>query len=240
MITSRTTRFSAFSLFSQGILSAGIVLIMLSGCKSDQSQDQGDTFVPPPPPPPFVGYFEADAGSEDLAGPLLSLNLMADKGAELVTDSMNYKPERVEIGDWSKIGENKLEITLAGVSYSSERTIHLELIGENLVGSEEGMDVVFQPADQVVGRIRELVMWVGADKMPCGGDSKEQCFRVSYGDSKSPGPFENFYDPIEGFLWHPGTAYKIKVKETYTGDSELDASSVKYELVEILFQKVME
>ena len=215
------------------------VLTLASACNSGETSTATDSNGPPPPPAPaFVGYFEADAGSENLPGPLLSLTLMEDRGAELITDSMNYKPESVEIGEWVSDEGGKIDVTLTPMDFSAERTIHLELIGENLLWTGEGNEVVFQPADQVAGRIRELIMWVAPDQVDCGEGKK--CFQVSFGDTQSPGPLQRFYDPIAGFLWHPGIAYKIKVKETYKGDNSLEASSVKYELVEILLQKSIE
>lgn len=214
------------------------LLLGTLGCKKEPGAQTPVVDTPPPPPPPrFVGYYEADAGSENLAGPLLSLSLMPDKGAELITDSMNYKPELVEVGDWESLGKGKIDVYLTSVGSNQQREIHLEMIGDNLVWTGSGNDLVFRPADQVVGRIRELIMWVGPDKVDCMGDGPMRCFQVSYGDTQSPGELENFYDPIEGFLWHPGTAYKIKVKETYKGENSVDASSIKYELVEILLQQ---
>lgn len=82
--------------------------------------------------------------------------------------------------------------------------------------------------------------WVNSLKTECdAGAGKAQCLQVFKGEDVSNAQWTLFYAPIEGFTFEPGFLQKIKVKETQLEDSEVpaDASSIKYELVEVIEKK---
>ncbi len=82
--------------------------------------------------------------------------------------------------------------------------------------------------------------WVNSFKTECSaGAGKAQCLQVYKGEDLANAEWNLFYAPIEGFTFEPGTLQKIKVKETQLDASEVpaDASSIKYELIEVVEKK---
>ncbi len=71
-------------------------------------------------------------------------------------------------------------------------------------------------------------------RVSCVGVAPMQCLLVR----KSPSDnWEYFYSAIKGFEHKPGTEYMIKVKEVQLENVPADASSISYELVEIIESK---
>lgn len=48
------------------------------------------------------------------------------------------------------------------------------------------------------------------------------------------GPWELFYDQIQGFEFEPGFTYELRVRVSNVDHPPADASSLRYELVEVV------
>nr|WP_321452417.1 DUF4377 domain-containing protein [uncultured Carboxylicivirga sp.] len=79
--------------------------------------------------------------------------------------------------------------------------------------------------------------YVAPVKVSCTGVAPTSCLLVK---SKMESPWKYFYGNIEGFNHQFGQTYIIKVKETNIENPPADASSIKYELMEITEQRATE
>jgi heat shock protein HslJ len=88
--------------------------------------------------------------------------------------------------------------------------------------------------------VTEKKYWVNSFKIDCEGVGLMSCLQVQENDKINPDAWFNFYSNIEGFDYRPGFVYKIKVRETELDESQVpaDASSVMYELIEVLEKQV--
>ncbi len=76
--------------------------------------------------------------------------------------------------------------------------------------------------------------YVAPYKVDCMGVAPMKCLLIK----KTPeGQWQNFHSAISGFEHQPGIEYTIKVKETPVENPPADASSISYELVEIIESK---
>jgi len=105
-------------------------------------------------------------------------------------------------------------------------------IAAALLGALVGLSSV--PA---VAEPREVVLQVSGLRAPCVGVAPMMCLQVRRGEHAT-GDWQNFYAGIEGFEHQPGYRYLIRVRETPLppGQVPADASSIRYELVEVLDQ----
>lgn len=84
---------------------------------------------------------------------------------------------------------------------------------------------------------KKNTLWVAGYKTECtSGAGKQLCLNVQRGENIDKAASENFYAPIEGFLFEEGFLKKIEVKETSLDSKNLatDPSSIKYTLVKEL------
>lgn len=68
----------------------------------------------------------------------------------------------------------------------------------------------------------------------CVGVGPQKCMQIQENQHSE---WLNFYDHIEGFSFSQGNSYQISVKITDVENSPADASSKKYELIEIIKQE---
>lgn len=77
--------------------------------------------------------------------------------------------------------------------------------------------------------------WVDGTSVTCEGVGPMNCIQIQKNEQVDPNAWELFYDKIEGFEAETGNIYQIRVKITSkTPPIPQDASSVNYELVEII------
>ena len=78
--------------------------------------------------------------------------------------------------------------------------------------------------------------WIDSSKATCSGVAPHQCLRVKKGIDFDATDWGNFFSPIEGFDYEPGSIYQLLVKETKreAGTTPADASSIIYTLVEVV------
>ncbi|NNL58804.1 MAG: DUF4377 domain-containing protein, partial [Nitrosopumilus sp.] len=81
---------------------------------------------------------------------------------------------------------------------------------------------------------KEKIIYIAPNLVDCVGVGPQKCMQVRYDENSS---WQNFYDSIKGFDFVEEKSYKISVKVTDVKNPPADASSKKYELVEILDQK---
>jgi hypothetical protein len=75
------------------------------------------------------------------------------------------------------------------------------------------------------------VLYVDSEVVDCIGVAPQKCLLIRT-DEKTQ--WYDFYDQISGFHHEPGIRYKLLVKITKVNDPPADASSLLYELIEIL------
>ena len=78
------------------------------------------------------------------------------------------------------------------------------------------------------------IFYVNSQLVDCVGVGPMKCMQVRE-DLNSE--WRYFYDSIQGFEFNPGNTYTIKLKVTDVENPPADASSKKYELIEILYQE---
>ncbi|MBN3581705.1 DUF4377 domain-containing protein [Algoriphagus aestuarii] len=77
--------------------------------------------------------------------------------------------------------------------------------------------------------------WVNSAKKDCVGVGPMSCLQIHKGENLDSQDWQFFYNSISGFEYEPGYIYQIKVKVTPKAEPiPADASSLSYELVEIL------
>jgi hypothetical protein len=82
---------------------------------------------------------------------------------------------------------------------------------------------------------QEVIYHVNSFRVPCVGVAPMSCLQVRRGDPAA-GEWQNFYSQIRGFDYEPGYLYRLRVRETRLPPEQVpaDASSIRYELVEVL------
>ena len=75
------------------------------------------------------------------------------------------------------------------------------------------------------------IFFIDSKLVDCVGVAKQKCMLVREDETSA---WQNFYSSIEGFDFTEGKHYKISVKVTDVENPPADASSKKYELIEIL------
>lgn len=78
---------------------------------------------------------------------------------------------------------------------------------------------------------RRVVMYVASELADCVGVVPMKCFRVRYAPDDE---WQLFYDEIIGFDFEPGFDYELSVEVTEVADPPADASSLRYELLDVL------
>ncbi len=77
-------------------------------------------------------------------------------------------------------------------------------------------------------------IFVGSNLVDCVGVSPQKCMQIKDGEESK---WTNFYEKIIGFDFVEGNSYKLSVKITDVVNPPSDASSKKYELVQIIEEK---
>jgi heat shock protein HslJ len=80
----------------------------------------------------------------------------------------------------------------------------------------------------------EMIIWVNSKVVDCVGVAPQKC--LQYKESKD-GEWMNMYSPIVGFEHEAGTLYKLKVRVEQLTNVPADASSLRYELVEVMSKR---
>lgn len=77
-------------------------------------------------------------------------------------------------------------------------------------------------------------MYIDSKVVDCYGIVPQKCMLVK---SNLSDEWEYFYDQITGFQYQEGYSYKLLVKSTPVEDPAQDASSIEYELIEVIEKK---
>lgn len=77
------------------------------------------------------------------------------------------------------------------------------------------------------------LMYVSPMTQTCVGVGEQDCLVVRFEDEDE---LSFFYDSIEGFVYEPNFAYRLRVRITDIENPPADASSLNYELVEVVQQ----
>lgn len=96
-------------------------------------------------------------------------------------------------------------------------------------GSEPGIDRT--------GDGEEVTMYVGPETTECVGEAIQTCLLIKF---EPAAEWELFYDSIEGFEYEPGFEYQLLVDKYEVDNPPADASSIRYELKEIVHKVAIE
>ena len=77
----------------------------------------------------------------------------------------------------------------------------------------------------------EKIIFVGPEKAECVGVGPMECYLVKENPDDE---WQYFYDQIDGFEWEPGYTYELRVAIYPVENPPADASSLRYELVEVI------
>ncbi len=80
-------------------------------------------------------------------------------------------------------------------------------------------------------------LYVGAELVDCVGEGPRQCMLVKQDPNAE---YEFFYDDIAGFEWEAGYEYELLVNISEVENPPADASSLRYELVEVVNKTAVE
>ncbi len=75
------------------------------------------------------------------------------------------------------------------------------------------------------------ILYVDSKKIACSGLVPRQCLRVRHAENAD---WEFFYETINGFEYETGYRYKLSVQTSSLQDPPQDASSLQYDLLEVL------
>ena len=87
------------------------------------------------------------------------------------------------------------------------------------------------PAEKPEAPPEEKTIFIGPEKVECVGVGPMECYQVKEDPNAE---WQFFYDEIEGFEWEPGYTYEIRVAIHQVENPPADASSLRYELIEII------
>ena len=77
-------------------------------------------------------------------------------------------------------------------------------------------------------------LYIAPKQVDCTGVSDQKCYLIR---RSTEGNWILHYDEITGLEYEPGFSYKIKVKKVQIKNPPMDASTIKYDLVEVLEKK---
>jgi heat shock protein HslJ len=83
------------------------------------------------------------------------------------------------------------------------------------------------------GAATEQTLFVGPEQVDCTGVGPQKCLLVK---ETADAEYTYFYDSIVGFTWEEGFEYELIVRVVNIPEPPMDASSLRYELVEIVSQ----
>lgn len=95
--------------------------------------------------------------------------------------------------------------------------------------SGTGDAVSTTPTPTAEGTVETL--YVDSQRATCQGMVERQCLQTRESPDE---PWGHFYTPIEGFDFEPGYRYTLRVRVTPIATPMADASSLRYELIEVV------
>jgi len=77
---------------------------------------------------------------------------------------------------------------------------------------------------------KEKIVYIDSQRVECSGVGKMQCYRWR----ESPdAPWQLWYGAIEGLDFEPGVSYKLRVREYQVPNPPADASSIRWQLLDV-------
>ncbi len=90
-----------------------------------------------------------------------------------------------------------------------------------------------EPAMEKENAPEEKTIFIGPKKVDCVGAGPMECYQVKEDPN---GEWLLFYNQIDGFEWEPGYTYELRVAVHPVENPPADASSLRYELIEVANQ----
>ena len=77
---------------------------------------------------------------------------------------------------------------------------------------------------------KEKIVYIDSQRVECSGVGKMQCYRWR----ESPdAPWQLWYGAIKGLDFEPGVSYKLRVREYQVPNPPADASSIRWQLIDV-------
>jgi len=78
---------------------------------------------------------------------------------------------------------------------------------------------------------KEMIVYIDSQRVECSGVGRMQCYRWR---ESADAPWQLWYGPIEGLDFEPGVSYKLRVREYQVPNPPADASSIRWQLMEVV------
>ncbi|ABX12911.1 DUF4377 domain-containing protein [Nitrosopumilus maritimus] len=188
-----------------------------------------------------------------LLGTFAISNSFADETISENYSSINQQELKVMVENWMNNPDEddtrqRLEIMKAYYAFeeTGNQLSHDQegLVLMNQIRKMVSLQIPVEELDELRKQVRiELglevpyetkIFHVDSSLVDCVGVGPMKCMQIREDPNSN---WQNFYDSIQGFDYAEGKSYKISVKVTDVESPPADASSKKYELIEILDQK---
>lgn len=200
------------------------IVLLAAGCSNSPKPSSGKDSIPP-----LVGYYES-------ADPirLISLTLRRSGDVDMLTDSLNNTPEKIQIGNWMMMPDStgvQLTLLTIGSGSSVRDTLRFQLQDSSLITS----GTVFTKKERPAPAEKMLIIWLKneqqCDRGP--GFGKTVCYDVRYGEKPTAG-WTRLAEPIDSFTFEKGFIYKLKVARIPRDPRVQDIGAYQYKLAEVL------
>lgn len=203
--------------------------LLLAACRTKPKTTAVKDSIPTP-----AGYYESSDSTR-----LIALTLRRGGDVEMLTDSLNNTPEKIQIGNWRMPDSTGQQIEFALITVGndpSRRDTSLlqiqpdsSLVASGTVFNKKPRPV---PAEKVfIFRIKNEQQ---CERGP--GFAKLPCYDVQYADGRA---WERFHGPIDSFKYEEGFIYRLKVRRIPRDSAVQQIGGYHYKLAEIL-EKVAE
>ena len=107
----------------------------------------------------------------------------------------------------------------------------------NLFDADGDLVANFVASEAMEMNSETKTLYVGAEQVDCVGVGPQKCLLVKENLDED---YTFFYDSIDGFEWEAGYEYELLVNVTEVENPPADASSLRYELVEVVSKTEVE
>ena len=130
---------------------------------------------------------------------------------------------------WEKRGWPYLIGGMVGVLLIIGGTMLLDTVTENPYQNTTG--------ENATGNETTITIQVAPTLEDCTGVGPQQCMLIREMPPAGDGGWELFYDQIDGFAYEEGYLWTLRVNVTEAENPPADASTLRYELVEVVEKK---
>lgn len=194
----------------------------------------------------WVGIYEGTLPCADCFGMQTKLVLKKDKTFLLRTVYKGKSDELIEKSGSFQWNDSKNGITLHMDGKPSldhqylvkeNQLLKLDRKGNKISGDlKDKYKLTKNTSNSYNLKPNEHIYWINSQKVKCTGVAPMMCMQIQKSKTVVANNWKLFYDNIKGFNFEQGYLYKLIVREIKKPENEVpaDASSINYELVEII------